>query len=116
MVFFVFFFSSRRRHTRCALVTGVQTCALPISCNGHFGITKMLRDNGCQSGTTIYLSSDILTPKETANYLRVTESTLGNWRSAGKGPRAIRIGARAVRYRFADLEMFIAESTAEVAA
>src|SRR3546814_5471614 len=26
----VFFFSSRRRHTRCALVTGVQTCALPI--------------------------------------------------------------------------------------
>src|SRR3546814_6251452 len=23
--------SSRRRHTRCALVTGVQTCALPIS-------------------------------------------------------------------------------------
>src|SRR3546814_13359325 len=27
---FYFFFSSRRRHTRCALVTGVQTCALPI--------------------------------------------------------------------------------------
>src|SRR3546814_2867036 len=24
------FFSSRRRHTRCALVTGVQTCSLPI--------------------------------------------------------------------------------------
>src|SRR3546814_4899564 len=28
---FSFFFSSRRRHTRCAFVTGVQTCALPIS-------------------------------------------------------------------------------------
>src|SRR3546814_1832973 len=27
---FCFFFSSRRRHTRCALVTGVQTCALPL--------------------------------------------------------------------------------------
>src|SRR3546814_10179120 len=27
----VCFVSSRRRHTRCALVTGVQTCALPIS-------------------------------------------------------------------------------------
>src|SRR3546814_18259502 len=27
----LFFFSRRRRHTRCALVTGVQTCALPIS-------------------------------------------------------------------------------------
>src|SRR3546814_7082104 len=25
-----FFFTSRRRHTRCALVTGVETCALPI--------------------------------------------------------------------------------------
>src|SRR3546814_4626100 len=34
-----FFFSSRRRHTRCALVTGVQTCALPIS-------LKRLRDLG----------------------------------------------------------------------
>src|SRR3546814_13230057 len=30
-VHMVFFFSSRRRHTSCALVTGVQTCALPIS-------------------------------------------------------------------------------------
>src|SRR3546814_1650325 len=30
ITFVVFFFSSRRRHTRCALVTGVQTCALPI--------------------------------------------------------------------------------------
>src|SRR3546814_5237284 len=27
---YCFFLSSRRRHTRCALVTGVQTCALPI--------------------------------------------------------------------------------------
>src|SRR3546814_2576319 len=32
--YFVFFFSSRRRHTNCALVTGVQTCALPI-CPRH---------------------------------------------------------------------------------
>src|SRR3546814_18131406 len=34
--YWVFFFSSRRRHTRCALVTGVQTCALPI-CNPYAG-------------------------------------------------------------------------------
>src|SRR3546814_944684 len=32
---FVFFFSSRRRHTSCALVTGVQTCALPIFPKGE---------------------------------------------------------------------------------
>src|SRR3546814_5920833 len=31
LVLCFFFFSSRRRHTRCALVTGVQTWALPIS-------------------------------------------------------------------------------------
>src|SRR3546814_7596951 len=34
----LFFFSSRRRHTRCALVTGVQTCALPIS----FGVAVIV--------------------------------------------------------------------------
>src|SRR3546814_7694165 len=38
--FYMFFFSSRRRHTRCALVTGVQTCALPIS---------RRRPTGCRS-------------------------------------------------------------------
>src|SRR3546814_16849470 len=32
------FFSSRRRHTRCALVTGVQTCALPICDPGGEGV------------------------------------------------------------------------------
>src|SRR3546814_8969629 len=44
-----FFFSSRRRHTRCALVTGVQTCALPILVNapfvaisGAFGVKRAL--------------------------------------------------------------------------
>src|SRR3546814_11901834 len=31
----MFFFSSKRRHTRCALVTGVQTCALPIWVQGE---------------------------------------------------------------------------------
>src|SRR3546814_7268189 len=37
--FVIFFFSSRRRHTRCALVTGVQTCALPIS-----GVTSRIAE------------------------------------------------------------------------
>src|SRR3546814_960107 len=40
---FLFFFSSRRRHTRCALVTGVQTCALPIYANqGQILVTDCL--------------------------------------------------------------------------
>src|SRR3546814_10484490 len=39
-----FFFSSRRRHTRCALVTGVQTCALPISERGYVQVGELLND------------------------------------------------------------------------
>src|SRR3546814_4970327 len=45
-----FFFSSRRRHTRCALVTGVQTCALPIWFRLRLlvegGATRELREIG----------------------------------------------------------------------
>src|SRR3546814_7735767 len=44
VLFLCFFFSSRRRHTRCALVTGVQTCALPISHLHNFAdIARQLR-------------------------------------------------------------------------
>src|SRR3546814_12083760 len=39
-----FFFSSRRRHTRCALVTGVQTCALPIYADSGYGLETELAD------------------------------------------------------------------------
>src|SRR3546814_10196158 len=52
-----FFFSSRRRHTRCALVTGVQTCALPISVLGvdhHWQPTPRL------TVATNLVASDIL--------------------------------------------------------
>src|SRR3546814_16716511 len=42
-LFGFFFFSSRRRHTRCALVTGVQTCALPISQLGRNDMTNALQ-------------------------------------------------------------------------
>src|SRR3546814_7987562 len=47
---YCFFFSSRRRHTRCALVTGVQTCALPISrsASRSMGIEQDLVANGRQ--------------------------------------------------------------------
>src|SRR3546814_16389524 len=41
-----FFFASRRRHTRCALVTGVQTCALPISIDISAGEVKALPNDG----------------------------------------------------------------------
>src|SRR3546814_8577625 len=41
-----FFFSSRRRHTRCALVTGVQTCARPIWFNAEKGYGFITPDDG----------------------------------------------------------------------
>src|SRR3546814_1354438 len=52
MLFVFFFFSSRRRHTSCALVTGVQTCALPISVIPEFPV-----------GTDIAVESDALDPE-----------------------------------------------------
>src|SRR3546814_2207853 len=50
-----FFFSSRRRHTRCALVTGVQTCALPISVEADQFFASAVATSGfavSPSGTT----------------------------------------------------------------
>src|SRR3546814_11294206 len=40
-----FFFSIRGRHTRCALVTGVQTCALPISAGANFLLEAIRKTN-----------------------------------------------------------------------
>src|SRR3546814_6863537 len=48
MIFLFFFFSSRRRHTRCALVTGVQTCALPIYCTLDLGRTTSRVETGTE--------------------------------------------------------------------
>src|SRR3546814_20414870 len=51
MLWVCFFFSSRSRHTRCALVTGVQTCALPIlrtatTAPEREWLAKLLNDGG----------------------------------------------------------------------
>src|SRR3546814_6721574 len=54
----LFFYSSRSRHTTCALVTGVQTCALPIS----FQDNHQLRGNVCRrTGAIDVQYSDRLT-------------------------------------------------------
>src|SRR3546814_7687743 len=51
--FCVCFFSSRRRHTRCALVTGVQTCALPISKAFVDSFSTALRNELKDTGVTV---------------------------------------------------------------
>src|SRR3546814_4976040 len=54
-LFLIFFFSSRRRHTRCALVTGVQTCALPISAEM---LNSLLHERGIEPHIPIFAKSE----------------------------------------------------------
>src|SRR3546814_11748082 len=116
-----FFFSSRRRHTRCALVTGVQTCALPIlfflrfsgarlpsrctqalrSCGLAIQPTQPLSDLGCwgspcstvtRSWALVLLPSD--TSASTRN--RITPSARAAWVSQRGPDKAARTEDRRV--------------------
>src|SRR3546814_402481 len=67
-VFCIFFFSSRRRHTRCALVTGVQTCALPICRTRMSPVTfehlaSSWEQFGFWANSLIFLFAAMLIPK-----------------------------------------------------
>lgn len=68
-----------------------------------------------QGPISAYNAGDLLDEKEAACFLRLSTSTLRNWRYMNSGPAVTRVGKRAVRYRFADLEAFITASTAEAA-
>src|SRR3546814_3137209 len=70
-VCYLFFFSSRRRHTRCALVTGVQTCALPICEDKEFAVGI---DGEVGPG---FRYNAYYTHGEVANALRVGNARLG---------------------------------------
>jgi excisionase family DNA binding protein len=48
-----------------------------------------------------------MTPKQAARYIGVTESTLRLWRSQGEGPCYFRAGEKLIRYRRADLDLWI---------
>src|SRR3546814_9121968 len=73
--FVFFFFSSRRRHTRCALVTGVQTCALPILiCRAP---SHRSRPNAPQAHPASKIS------RRRTEERRVGEEGVGTWRSRG---------------------------------
>ncbi len=55
----------------------------------------------------------VLSPREAAQYLGVSVSTLKNWRAKKIGPRSVMRGARLVAYRPADLEKFLDENSAK---
>src|SRR3546814_18825906 len=84
-----FFFSSRRRHTRCALVTGVQTCALPI----------LITTKSAVAGkTSITYSTNISSKSPTAVPDNITDSypwaqgfsdACSRWNDNGRTPTAV---------------------------
>src|SRR3546814_9138849 len=74
---FIFFFSSRRRHTRCVLVTGVQTCALPISSGRASSSATAIQGS---LATSPFLSSGIdglLERRQTGAAIGIEEALVG---------------------------------------
>jgi predicted DNA-binding transcriptional regulator AlpA len=53
------------------------------------------------------VDSRLVTVNEAADFLRTSPKTLEGWRTRGGGPKFVRLGTRAVRYRPADLNEFI---------
>lgn len=62
--------------------------------------------------STLTTTSPLYTPEEAAEYLKGNQRTLERWRSAGGGPRFVKMG-RAVRYRLADLDAWLEQQTRE---
>lgn len=56
----------------------------------------------------------LLTPRQAAEFLGVPEGTLAQWRSQRRGPPYIKLEARLVRYRAADLETWLSDRTVQM--
>src|SRR3546814_2984286 len=80
-----FFFSSRRRHTRCALVTGVQTCALPIyvaePSSARRGVAVICHPLTTEGGT---MHNKVVTMAERALRESGLDTVRFNFRGAGQ--------------------------------
>jgi excisionase family DNA binding protein len=55
------------------------------------------------------IAAPLLTTRQAAEYLNYELRTLESWRHRGGGPRFVRVSAKSVRYRSADLEAWIEE-------
>src|SRR3546814_3754659 len=87
---FFFFFSIRRRHTRCALGTGVQTCALPISRKARKRRSHWPDPASVPGTRTLALSAPRLAPVRGSRVKRQPGSATGGGgatsRSTGRAP------------------------------
>src|SRR3546814_13076964 len=75
-MYIYFVFASRRRHTRCALVTGVQTCALPIwrvavlGCSDHGAAEAIFVRHYSDTVTLLAQDASELSQADEANLVR----------------------------------------------
>lgn len=53
---------------------------------------------------------ELLTPKELAGYLQISESSLRRWRAEGRGPATTWLSRRRARYRWRDVQKWLARS------
>src|SRR5881409_4088911 len=94
---FVFFFSSRRRHTRCETVTGVQTCALPISIEPYGAAPDILVMGKGISGGYAALSA-IAAPERIIDVIANGSGSFMHAQTYSHHPVACAAGLAAVRY------------------
>ncbi|TDQ67271.1 helix-turn-helix protein [Maritalea mobilis] len=69
-----------------------------------------LKRSGKRTRTPQYNPDDMLTPDKAAKVLSLSVKTLANMRSAGGGPVFLKLANRTIRYRYSDLQVFIANS------
>src|SRR3546814_11516296 len=81
----VFFFSSRRRHTRCALVTGVKTCALPI----HTSFPQSVK---LKPGEVVVFAWIVY--KSPAQRDRINKKVMADPRLAGMNPKSMPVDGK----------------------
>src|SRR3546814_13516510 len=94
----VFFFSSRRRHTSCALVTGVQTCALPIYLGGGMGVPYFPGDAAVDAKAVGDALAATLEARDAALADSRFAMELGRWLVAEAGVYLTRIVDRKQRH------------------
>lgn len=66
-----------------------------------------MNHNTSTDNRSLFQPGDLITEHEAADILKVSVSTLRNWRYRGEGPAFIKLGKRAIRYRVPDVSAFV---------